>query len=119
VTQENVFNEIKGLNTRKLASDMPKSIIATVISTSKHKSTYGNSLKLELQTKEGIAFNITYRIPKALTGKGQLVQLLNCLNKLDVPIEEMQGKTFEWQRMELSGTMKGNPRHYPLRLVTK
>lgn len=114
-----VFDEIKGIRTRKLASDMPETFTATVISVSKHKGEYGPSLNLELQTEEGETVNITYRIPKALTGKGQLDRLLNSLEELGVPVEKIQGKTFEWQRMELPGAMKGNPRHYPVRLVKK
>jgi flagellar capping protein FliD len=114
---EKVFAEIKELTKQKFASDMPDKITATVTSIDKHQDRFGNSLKLGLQAKDGTSLNISYRIPKSLTGKGQLDQLLNSLNKIGVSIEEMQGKTFEWQRMELSGTMKGHPRHYPLRLV--
>ena len=119
MSEKSVFDEIKGITSRKLASDMPDKFIAKVTSASKHTSTYGNNLKLELQTEDDVTFNITYRIPKALTGKGQLDQLLASLSKLEIPIETIQGKTFEWQRIDLSGTVKGNPRHYPIRLVAK
>lgn len=114
-----VFDEIKGLRAQKLASDMSDNFTATVISASKHQGEYGPSLKLELQNEDGETFSITYRIPKVLTGKGQLDRLLDSLEKLGVPIEKIQGKTFEWQRMELQGAMKGNPRHYPVRLVKR
>jgi hypothetical protein len=114
---ETVFDEINRLTKQKLASEMPKSIIATVISIGESQGAFGKNLKLGLETQDGVSFFSTYRIPKALTGKGQLTQLLNSLKKIDIPLEKIQGKTFEWQRMELSGTMKGNPRHYPVRLV--
>ena len=119
MSDKSVFDDIKGITSRKLASDMPNKFIAKVTSASKHTGTYGKNLKLELRTEDDITFNITYRIPKALTGKGQLDQLLASLSKLEIPIETIQGKTFEWQRIDLSGTVKGNPRHYPIRFVTK
>jgi len=119
MSDKSVFDDIKGITSRKLASDMPNKFIAKVTSASKHTGTYGKNLKLELRTEDDITFNITYRIPKALTGKGQLDQLLASLSKLEIPIETIQGKTFEWQRIDLAGTVKGNPRHYPIRLVTK
>jgi hypothetical protein len=114
---ETIFDEINQLTKQKLASDMPKSIVATVVSIGESQSAFGKNLKLGLQTQDEISFFSTYRIPKALTGKGQLVQLLDCLKKIGLSIDDIQGKTFEWQRMELSGTMKGNPRHYPVQLV--
>ena len=117
MSEKSVFDEISELTKQKFASDMPKTITATVTSIGKHKDRFGSNVKLGLQTKDGTSFNISYRIPKTLTGKGQLDHLLKCLNKIGLSIEEMQGKTFEWQRIELSGTMKGHPRHYPVRLV--
>ena len=114
-----VFDEIKGISNRVLVSDMPDRFIAEVTSASRHIGTYGKNLKLELQTKDDLTFNIFYRIPKVLTGKGQLDQLMASLKQLNQPLEEIIGKTFEWQRKELSGTMKGNPRHYPIRLATE
>lgn len=117
MNKENIFDEIKGVRTRKLFIDMPESFTATVISVSKHQGMYGNSLRLDLQDKKGITFDIYYRIPKAFTGNGQLDKLLDSLKELNVSIEKIQGKTFEWKRQELSGTMKGNPRHYPVRLA--
>jgi hypothetical protein len=119
MNKENLFDEIRGISTWKLVSDMPDAFTATVQAVSKIQGTYGTSLKLELQTDDNISINVSYRIPRVLTGKGQLDQLLTSLKQLDVPLDEIEGKTFEWQRQELAGTMKGNPRHYPIRLVTK
>ena len=119
MSEKNVFDEIDELTKQKFASDMSDKITATVTSISIHQDRFGNNLKLGLQTKDGTSLNISYRIPKSFTGKGQLDQLLMSLKKTGVPKEEVLGKTFEWQRMELSGTMKGHPRHYPVRLATK
>ena len=112
-----VFDEIRGVKRQKLASDMAKTFTATVLAASKHKGEYGSSLKLELQTEDGVTFSTTYRIPKALTGKGQLDLLLLNLQDMKVPLEEITGKTFMWQLIELPGSVKGNPRHYPVKLV--
>ena len=116
---KSVFDEILSIPTQQLVSDMQDKFIATVKSASQIQGTYGKSLKLELLTKDNRWSNVMYRIPKAWTGKGQLDKLIASLNKLDLPLEEIVGKTFEWQRIELSGTMKGHPRHYPIRLVNK
>ena len=112
-----VFTEIKNLKTGKLASEMPDSFTAKVVSGSKHQNEYGSSLRLALQTKDGEQFSVSYRIPKALTGKGQMDRLLNSLERLGISIEEIEGKTFVWKRMQLTGSMKGNPRHYPIQFV--
>jgi hypothetical protein len=96
---------------------MPSNFVATVISVSKNPSDYGSNLKLELLDERNGTFSVSYRIPKALSGKGQLDKLLNSLENLGVNLENIVGKKFEWQRMELEGSIKGNPRHYPVRLV--
>ena len=119
MNEKNVFDEILSIPTQQLISDMQDKFIATVKSVSQIQGNYGKSLKLELLTKDNRWINVMYRIPKAWTGKGQLDKLMASLNKLDLPLEEIEDKTFEWQRMELAGTMKGNPRHYPIRLVTE
>ena len=117
--KKSVFDDIRSIPTQQLISDMQDTFIATAKSVSQIQGTYGKSLKLELLTKDNRSINVMYRIPKAWTGKGQLDQLIASLNKLNLPLDEIVNKTFEWQRMELAGTMKGNPRHYPIRLATE
>lgn len=75
-------------------------------------------LKLELQLTSGETFSTTYRIPKAFTGKGQLDLFIQHLKALELGLTEIVGKTFVWKRKELPGAMKGNPRHYPIKLVS-
>jgi len=114
----NVFNEIEDLKTTKLASDMGASFTATVLAASKHTREDGRvNLKLELQTPDGATFTTTYRIPKARTGKGQLDILLQHVEKLGLKLNEIVGKTFEWKQIDLPGSVKGNPRHYPVKIV--
>jgi len=115
----NVFDEILSIPKQQHISDMQDKFIATVKSVSQIQGQYGKSLKLDLLTIDNRSLNVMYRIPKAWTGKGQLDQLMASLKQLNLPLEEIENKTFEWQRIELAGTMKGNPRHYPIRLVTK
>lgn len=56
-----------------------------------------------------------YKIPKALTGKGQFDKLIIHLKKLGISdTDDMKGRTFHFTRENLDGTMQGNPRHYPV-----
>jgi hypothetical protein len=96
---------------------MPETFKATVITATKREGAYGPYLQLELQNDK-LQSSVNYRIPKALTGNGQMDRLLAALETLDVAIDKIVGKTFEWQRQALTGPMKGNPRHYPVRHVT-
>lgn len=116
-----VFDEIDTIKVQKLASDLPETITATVLAASKteKKGAYAGApvLKLELQTTDGITFSSQYRIPKTWTGKGQMDKLIECLDKLKVPLHQIIGKTFEWKRIDLEGSVKGNPRFYPMRLI--
>lgn len=113
-----VLDEIQELKTRKLASNLPDTFTATVVSTGKHQGRHGENLKLELKTDDGVYTVITYPIPKALTGKGLLDLLLQSLDQLGVPLTSILGKTFEWRRMALDSAM-GNPRHFPVRVLTE
>jgi hypothetical protein len=116
-----VFDQIKGVKQQVLLSDLPATVTATVMAASKteKKGAYAGAplLKIELCTDDNTTFSITYRIPKALTGKGQLDTLLSQLTKLKVKPEEIIGKRFEWQRITLEGAVQGNDRFYPVKLL--
>lgn len=114
-------DEISKIPQQKLASDMPDTFNATVLSMTRDvkKGQFAGSpiVKLELQLEDGEKFTTSYRIPKAWTGKGQLDRLISNLKNLGVELNQIVGKTFQWKREELSGAVKGNERHYPVRLL--
>ena len=116
-----VFDEIGKIGKVKLASDMGEKFIATVIKIERDvtKGTVAGApvLKFTLQTEDGEKFTTTYRIPKAMTGKGQLDLLQESALKLGIEIKDMVGKKFVWQTKSLAGGVRGNDRHYPIRLV--
>jgi hypothetical protein len=116
-----VFDEIDKVPTQTLASDLPETITATVLAAtrSEKKGQFAGAplLKLELQTDDGKTFSTQYRIPKSWTGKGQMDQLLKCLENIGVDLHAIIGKTFVWKRMELPGSVKGNERFYPIKVV--
>jgi hypothetical protein len=116
-----VFDEIEHIQTQKLASDLPDTIIGTVQSATRtlKKGAYAGApvLSISITTDDGTAFTTQYRIPKTWTGKGQMDKLLENLEHLKVPLHEIIGKKFEWKRIELEGSVKGNPRFYPVKLI--
>jgi hypothetical protein len=113
--------EIGKIPQQKLASDMPETFTATVIKITKDvkKGQYAGApiIKLELQLENGETVLTSYRVPKAWTGKGQMDKLLQHMKGLGIGLDDMQGKTFQWKREELGGTMKGNERHYPTKII--
>ena len=113
--------EISKIPQQKLASDLPDTFNAQVISMARDvkKGQYQGTpiIKLELQLEDGQKFTTSYRIPKAWTGKGQLDRLMANLKGLGVELKDIVGKNFAWKREELSGAVKGNERHYPIRLL--
>ena len=117
MTKNSVLSDIRGIAQRKLASDMPETFEATVIAATRREGAYGPYLQLELQNDDVLS-SASYRIPKALTGTGQMDRLLASLDALEVPIDDIIGVTFEWQRQALTGPMKGNPRHYPVKRIS-
>ena len=114
-----VFEEIDKIPRQELASDMPSAFTATVLSARKTQGEYGFYLALELQTEDGATFTTTYHIPKKRTGKGQMDLLIDSCNKLNLQLRDIVGRTFQWKRVKLSGAMKGNARHYPVKMVKK
>jgi hypothetical protein len=116
-----VFDEISKIGKVKLASDMGEKFVATV-NKIERDVTKGQIqgqpvLKFTLETESGEKFTTTYRIPKAMTGKGQLDMLQEHALKLGVEIKDMVGKKFVWQAKPLAGGVQGNARHYPVKLV--
>jgi hypothetical protein len=116
-----VFNKIKDIPQTVLTSDLPNTFIATVLSATQTVKTgaYAGAplLKLELKTDDNNTFSISYRIPKAFTGKGQLDLFIVQMKKLKLEPSECVGKKFEWQRIELEGAVSGNARFYPIKLI--
>ena len=116
-----VFDKIKDVKPTIMSSDLPEKVNAQVLAASQteKKGSYAGTpmLKLELQTDDGVTFSVNYRIPKAFTGKGQLDMFLNQCAKLKIEPAEIVGKRFEWQRLELEGSVSGNPRFYPTKLL--
>jgi hypothetical protein len=113
--------EIGKIPQQKLASDMPDTFRATVAKIYKDvkKGQFAGApiIKLDLVLENGEAFTTSYRVPKAWTGKGQLDRLMTNLKDMGLTLDAMTGKTFDWKREELSGSVKGNERHYPIKLV--
>ena len=68
-----MYDEIEGIPIQRLASDLPETFTATVLSIRRDtkKGEYAGTpiLKLELQLEDGTTFTTSYRIPKAYTGK--------------------------------------------------
>jgi hypothetical protein len=116
-----VFDKIRDVPQTVLSSDMPDTFIATVLAATQSVKTgaYAGApiLKIELLTDDGKTFSISYRIPKAFTGKGQLDMFINCMAKLKLDAKDCIGKKFEWKRIELEGSVQGNARFYPIKLV--
>lgn len=116
-----VFEEIENIPKQVLGSDLEDKIQAKLLSITKtsKKGQYAGTplIKIELQLPDNTTFSTTYRIPKALTGKSQLELLQVHFKQLGLTPKEAIGKTFQWQRKELPGSVKGNPRHYPVKLV--
>lgn len=119
-----------------LANDLPDRIEATIISMEKgvKAGQFAGAplLKFKLKLKDGVEFTTTYRVPKSWTGRGQMDKLLGHFNtlgliklktargviqKVESPLRAVVGKTFIWERQELSGGMKGNDRHYPTKII--
>lgn len=118
-----VFDEIAGIQQQLLSSDLPDTITATVTEAKKtiKQGQYGGQpqLRLTLQLNTGETITTMYRIPKKWTGKGQMDTLLDQLSKLKTKLNQIEGMTFKWKRMNLTGAVKGNPRHYPVEIVKK
>lgn len=116
-----VFDTIKGVPQTILSSDMPDTFTATVLSASQTTKTgaYAGAplLKLELITDDKKTFSVTYRIPKAFTGKGQLDKFIDQMAKLKLAPTEIIGKRLIWQRMKLEGAVAGNDRFYPVKII--
>lgn len=127
-----------GIKPAVLASDLPDEIVATVLSMEKgvKAGQFAGAplIKVSLRTDDDVEFTTSFRVPKSWTGRGQLDKLIGHLDTLGViettkqrgvikevktPLESIVGMTFKWERMELSGGMKGNPRHYPVEIIEK
>lgn len=121
-----------------LASDLPDNITATIKAMEKgvKAGQFAGAplIKLRLVTDDDVEFTTSFRVPKSWTGRGQLDKLIGHLDTLGIikttkqrgvikeiktPLENIVGMTFKWERQELSGGMKGNPRHYPVEIVKK
>lgn len=118
-----VFDEIGNIPTQVLSSDLPETVTATVLAATKtvKKGAFAGTpmLKLELLCTDGVTFSVNYRIPKARTGKSQLEMFEKQLKKLKLKPEQVIGQTFEWKKMDLEGSVQGNPRFYPVKLIPK
>jgi len=100
---------------------MPDTFVATVTGMVRDikKGQFAGAplLKLSLQLDNGEIFTTSYRIPKAWTGKGQLDIFMQNLKGMGVELNELVGKTFQWKREALGGSVQGNPRHYPTKYM--
>ena len=114
-----IKDEMDKIKPQKLASDLPNEFDAEVLSVKRDvkKGQYAGAplVKLEFRLSDGDECSTTYRIPKAWTGKGQLDMLKECLSKLGLELTEIEGKTFHWKRLPLTGAVTGNDRHYPIK----
>jgi len=117
---KDVFDDIGKIETQLLSSELPSEIVATVTSAFEDvkKGQYpGPVLKLILRLEDGTDTITVYNIPKAWTGKGQMDTLKASMEKLGLGLKDLVGKKFRWERQELTGPMKGNPRHYPVEVI--
>ena len=112
---------ISGIPTQLDFAEIPDSFSGTVIKIEKTAKKNGEykgqpqlTITIQIENLE-TPFVTTYRIPKAMTGRGQMDKLLKALKTLKIPkISEMQGKKFKWVKAEIE---MGNPRHYPTELI--
>ena len=98
---------------------LPDEFTGSVTEVKEGKSTSGNP-KLVVSVNAEKLGNVTlgYKIPKALTGKGQFDKLIEHLKALKMnDTNDLVGRAFRFKKENLSGTMQGNPRHYPIEEV--
>ncbi len=116
-----VFDEMDTIETRQLSSDLPDEVVGTVTSAFRDvkKGQFGGDpiFKLIVKLEDGSETIMSYNIPKAWTGKGQMDVLKASMEALDLTLRDLPGGTFRWARKELPGAMKGNPRHYPVEVI--
>jgi hypothetical protein len=118
-----VYDELDNIKPSKLSSELPDEIEATITAITRDTKKQGIGvgtpmLKFNLDVN-GELVTTSFRIPKALTGKGQYDELKAAFDKLGYKklSSALVGKTFIWHRKELSGAVKGNARHYPTKEV--
>jgi len=116
-----VFEEIDDIKPQRLSSELPDQIEATVVSITRDTKKSGTGagspmLKFTLDV-DGETVTTSFRIPKALTGKGQYDKLKASFEEIGYKriSEAIIGKKFLWERAALSGAVKGNARHYPIK----
>jgi hypothetical protein len=116
-------DEINKIKPQKLASDMPDEFNGTVkaITRDVKKGQYAGAplLKVEIGLDNGESFTTSYRIPKAWTDKGQMDLLMKHLKTMGITLDQITGKSFAWKREGLEGSIQGNQRHYPVKLLGK
>ena len=111
---------IKDIPTQPSFDDIPDSFegkVTKLETTAKKQGTDAGKkqISITIEIKDFGAFTTSYRIPKTMTGNGQLDELLNSLAMLDLSkVSDMLNKTFKWERKSIG---MGNPRHYPVLLV--
>ena len=80
----------------------------------------GKKLSWAVTMSNGSKINLGWKVPKALTGKGQFDLLIKHLTELKiVDTKDAVGRTFRFKREALTGPMQGNPRHYPIEQIVK
>lgn len=118
-----IYDEMDNIPETKKLSDLPDTIIATVLSAEKTLKKGQNAgtpqFSLRLKLNDGTEITTSYRIPKAKGTGGQMDQLDEALAKLKITKRDLVGKTFEWKRQELTAAIKGNARHYPTKIYKK
>lgn len=116
-----VLDEIDKIPETKLSSDMPDTITAILGSVRKgvKQGEYGGAplLKCELILDDNSTYTVSYRIPKALTGKGQLDKLMATLDALGLTLKTAIGLKFKWQKQKLDGSIQGYERYYPVKQI--
>lgn len=115
-----IDNLFDGIEEQLQYADMPEVFNAKVISINRgtKKGEYSGSpvLLIKVEAKEVFnkPFEMQYRIPKKLTGRGQFDILKQSLERMNVQLSDLVGKIVKFERIELA---MGNPRHFPTEII--
>lgn len=122
-----VFDEIDDIPTQALASDLEDEVVATWNKSTKSVKSQGQGagnpiIVLELKLEDGTLVPTSYAIPKAFSNdpekpRSHLGMLAKAMRDLDLSLAEGEGKTYLWKRIALTGSVRGNDRHYPIKVV--
>lgn len=127
VAMSNVFDEIANIPKQELASDLEDEVVATWTKTTRSTKKQGQGagnpiIVVEMTLEDGTSVPTSFAIPKAFSKdpdkpRSMLGLLIKQLRGMGLALAEGEGKTYRWERMALTGGVRGNDRHYPVEVV--